>query len=114
MGIRRCHDRRAESMSGTYHRFKRRVDVTHRPIIEALLAVGATVQSLHTIGKGCPDLLVGFRGQNYLFEVKRDEKAALTPDECNWHLAWKGQNAVVWDVVQAVELLFELDGKSWP
>jgi hypothetical protein len=36
----------------------------------ALRSAGATVQSLAGVGKGVPDLLVGFKGQTLLFEVK--------------------------------------------
>ena len=58
----------------------------------------------HMVGRGCPDLLVGYRGVNYLLEVKDGEKPKsaqkLTPDEDAWHFMWMGQVAVVtcdWD-----------------
>jgi hypothetical protein len=35
---------------------------------------------LHTVGRGCPDILVGWHGLNYLFEVKQPG-GNLTPDE---------------------------------
>lgn len=31
-------------------------------IVAALRGIGATVQPLHAVGQGCPDLLVGYRG----------------------------------------------------
>ena len=80
----------------------RRVDGNQAEIVSALRAIGATVQHLHTIGKGCPDLLVGFRGENYLLEVKKDSKAKLTPDEVGWQSVWKGSIFTVSSVTEAV------------
>jgi hypothetical protein len=56
---------------------------------------GITVLHLHTVGRGCPDLLVGFRGNNYLIELKNAEnvpsKKRLTPDEEKFFSSWNGQ-----------------------
>lgn len=76
-----------------------RTDDNQADIVKALRDVGATVQPLHTIGRGCPDALVGFRGNNYLLEIKdgrkRASKRQLTPDEATWHDEWRGQVTVV-------------------
>lgn len=76
-----------------------RTDANQREIVEALRAVGATVQPLHTVGGGCPDLLVGWRGTNYLLEIKDGRKSKsrrrLTPDEEQFFFEWRGQAAVV-------------------
>lgn len=48
----------------------RRVDTNQREIVDALRAAGAFVHCLHEAGKGCPDLLVFFRGRTVLMEVK--------------------------------------------
>lgn len=76
-----------------------RVDRNQKEIVAYLRKRGATVQPLHTVGRGCPDLLVGHGGKNYLLEVKDGEKPKsaqkLTPDEDAWHFAWLGQVAVV-------------------
>lgn len=81
-----------------------KTDTNQTEIVLALRSVGASVQCLHTIGKGCPDLLVGYRGQNFLLEVKRG-KAKLTGDEPDWHEAWQGQVAIVRDVAEALSVL---------
>ncbi len=47
-----------------------KIDRNHVEIVAALRGVGASVQDLAAVGKGCPDLLVGYRGQNYVIEVK--------------------------------------------
>jgi hypothetical protein len=76
-----------------------RTDSNHTEIIDALRKVGATVQSLAMVGRGCPDLLVGYRGTNYLLEVKPGDKPPsrrqLTPDEDRWHATWNGAVVVV-------------------
>ncbi len=80
-------------------RMRARVDGNQTEIVRALRAVGATVQSLASVGKGCPDLLVGFRGQNYALEIKDGNKPPsarkLTPDEKRWHDEWRGRVVVV-------------------
>jgi len=45
---------------------------------------------LHFVGFGCPDILVGFRGRNYLFEIKIPG-AKRTPSQVKWHNEWRGE-----------------------
>lgn len=76
-----------------------KVDGNHTAVVKALRQIGATVQSLADIGKGCPDLLVGWRGRTVLLEVKDGSlppsKRALTPDEVAWSVAWQGSPVIV-------------------
>lgn len=75
-----------------------RIDANQPEIVAGLRAIGATVQPLHTVGKGCPDILVGYRGRNYLIEIKDGRKPPsarmLTPDQDEWHGEWRGQVTV--------------------
>ena len=82
----------------------RRVDGNQRRIVKALRDMGATVQHLHTIGHGCPDLLVGFQGRNYVMELKMP-KCGLTGDEEEWHLIWNGRVHTVYSVDDAIAVL---------
>ena len=75
-----------------------RIDENQPTIVEALEAVGASVQTLG--GKGVPDLLVGFDGKNYLLEVKPSKKS-LNDDQEQWHSKWVGQVVVVRTVAEA-------------
>jgi hypothetical protein len=84
------------------HRTKARRDSNESAIIEALRSVGASVQQLSA--KGCPDLLVGFRGENYLLEVKT-VKGKLTEDEDLWFFDWHGQAQIVRTVEDALEAI---------
>jgi len=60
------------------------------PIVRHLRTIGASVQILSFVGKGCPDLLTGYKGKNILLEVKTG-KGKLTPDQVIWHSEWQGQ-----------------------
>lgn len=86
-----------------------KVDVNQAEIVAALRDVGATVTSLATVGKGCPDLVVGFRGRNYLLEVKPPggvrgglSRQTLTEAEREWHRTWRGHRAIVTSIDQAL------------
>ena len=67
-----------------------KVDNNQGEIVEALQDIGATVQTLHFVGDGCPDILVGFRGCNYIFEIKAPG-AKLLPSQVKWHNKWRGE-----------------------
>lgn len=56
-------------------------------IVKALKQVGASVVSTAAIGGGFPDLVVGFRGRNYLIEVKT-VGGKLNPDQEKFHKEW--------------------------
>lgn len=84
-----------------------KVDDNQDQIVKALRACGCSVQSLASVGKGCPDLLVGRLGRNYALEVKDGAKAPsrrkLTPLEEKFHVEWRGQVTVVTSVAEALE-----------
>jgi hypothetical protein len=78
-----------------------KIDANQEAVVTALRTAGATVQSLAGVGKGVPDLLVGFKGQTLLMEVKDGFKAPsarlLTEDQIRWHGVWKGGALAVVD-----------------
>ena len=86
-----------------------KVDRNQAEIVAALRGLGATVQPLHSVGQGCPDLLCGFRGRNILIEVKDGELPPsgrkLTPDQIEWHGGWKGQVTIVEDADAAIAVV---------
>jgi hypothetical protein len=85
------------------------VDGNHREIVRALEQIGASVQSLATIGDGCPDLLVGYHGRNWLMEIKDPRqdpcKRELRPDQRRFFIRWRGQVAKIETVDQAIALV---------
>lgn len=81
-----------------------RVDRNQAEVVQALRKVGASVQLLHQVGGGCPDIGVGFRGHTYLLEIKA-EGGRLTEDEREWHQQWRGHVAVVYSVGDALRVI---------
>jgi hypothetical protein len=73
----------------------KRVDDNQKRIVEQLRKLNISVQHLHTIGQGCPDLLLGFRNRNFLIELKDESKSPsakrLTDDERQFFNDWNGQ-----------------------
>ena len=85
----------------------KKVDSNQTRVVKALRELGATVQHLHAVGKGCPDIVVGYKNRNYLLEIKDGEKK-LTPDQVIWHYDWKGQVEVVTSPEHAIETIKKL------
>jgi hypothetical protein len=83
-----------------------RRDGNERPIIDGLVAVGATVKQLSL--KGVCDLLVGFRGVNYLIEVK-EPKGKLTPDQIDFFEDWRGQKGIARNLDDALRIIGAID-----
>lgn len=80
-------------------RRKSKVDANQATIVNGLRRAGATVAVTSAVGAGFPDLVVGYRGRNFLLEIKDGEKIPsrrkLTTDQVRFHDAWKGQVARV-------------------
>jgi hypothetical protein len=87
----------------------KRTDRNQPEITRALRLAGASVEHLHEVGKGCADILVGFRGTNYVMEIKDwqqpPSRQRLTPDEQRWHATWQGQVAIIKSVDEALRLI---------
>lgn len=82
----------------------KKVDANQGEIVEALRAMGASVESLAPLGNGCPDLLVGWRGHNILMEVKVPG-FKLNCRQKPWHAGWKGRAHVVYSLAEAIEIM---------
>ena len=83
-----------------YKGFNAKRDANEGEIVKALEAIGCIVHRLDT-----PlDLLVGYRGYNYLLEVKV-AKGTLTPDQQKFIPKWLGQLAFVRTAAQAIDVV---------
>jgi hypothetical protein len=95
--------------------FAARVDENQPRIVEVLRGAGATVLHLHTLGKGAPDICAGFRGRNFLMEIKNGNKPPskrkLTADESAFFDTWAGQVSVVNDENEALQLIGAVDNE---
>jgi hypothetical protein len=84
-----------------------KVDTIQPAVVEALRKAGASVQVLSSVGKGVPDLLVGYKMLNILLEVK-SPGGALTPVQRVWHANWLGDIHVVYSPEDAVSTIYEV------
>ena len=84
--------------------YARRVDSNHPQIVKDLERTGATVQSMHTLGKDCPDILVGYHGVNYIFEIK-SEGGYPTDGQIKWITHWQGQANVIFSTEDAYKIM---------
>lgn len=109
------------------HRAKRR-DANEWTIVEALRAIGCSVQPLDQ-GGGVPDLLVGRYGVTLLIEVKNPDstggaeagekrtkgRGRLTRDQVKWFGEWRGARVIevvnVEEAVAAVNEYAQAEGK---
>jgi len=89
-----------------------RVDANQEAIVKALRDYGCSVLHLHAIGQGCPDILVGYRGINYLMELKDGQKTPserrLTADEETFFNTWNGQVAKIESIEEAISYVVEI------
>lgn len=71
-----------------------KVDANQAQIVCALRAAGAVVHSLAAVGGGIPDLLVAFRNQTILMEIKDGSKVKsaqkLTEAQSEFFRTWIG------------------------
>lgn len=88
-------------------RLDARTDDNQNEIVQALRAIGASVAITSALGSGFPDIVAGYRGVNYLIEIKDGSKPPsrrkLTPDEQRFHDLWRGTVIVVNDIDEALK-----------
>ena len=89
-------------------------DGNQKDIVQALRMVGASVSACQAVGKGFPDLVVGYQGQNYLIEVKDPSQPKhrheFTPAQVEFHRDWRGQICKVFTAREALEVIGALRG----
>lgn len=93
-------------------RYAARVDDNQGEIVRALQRIGAYVVDCSHVGQGFPDLMVAFRGQWTLIEIKdggkSPSKRKLTPAQTIFHAEAVAKGCkihVVESVDQAIALL---------
>ena len=73
---------------------KHHLDAVHKIVETSMRLLGASVASMAMVGKGFPDLLVGYNGHNILLELKTGN-GKLRPAQRKWLAEWRGQAWVV-------------------
>jgi hypothetical protein len=73
----------------------------------------ASVFDASACGEGFPDLVVGWRGRNYLFEVKnpdvRPSGRKLTEPQEAFHGSWQGQVHVVHSAAEMLAVMLRIE-----
>lgn len=88
-----------------------RVDKNQKDIVNALRDAGYSVQHLHSVGSGCPDILVGINGINVLIEIKEGD-GKLTAAQIVWHSSWKGQVGIARDKEEAIRIINAIEQEA--
>ena len=86
-----------------------RKDNNQAAIEAALRAIGCSVADTSRAGNGFPDMVVGYQGVNFLFEVKNPEQSpagrALTEDQQDFSDSWRGSYHVVMTIDEAMRIV---------
>lgn len=89
-----------------------KIDANQPTVTAALRSAGCSVQPLHSVGQGVPDLLCAVSGVVFLVEVKDGAKPPsaqkLTPDQIDWHKNWKAPVYIVNSVETALDLVSKI------
>ncbi len=85
-----------------YHPRRHRSDANQEAIVCALRQIGCSVQVLSD-GGGCPDLAIGYHGENYLVEVK--DGTPLSEEQAHWHETWRGRVWIAESVEDAIAIV---------
>lgn len=88
--------------------YKKRVDDNQKQLVHTFIALGASVLNLSTVGRGCPDLLIGYKGKSVLVEIKRNSKATFTDPQVKFMQDWRGGAVSRIDSVDAAIRLIKM------
>ena len=88
--------------------YKKRVDENQKSLIHTFICLGASVLNLSTVGRGCPDLLIGYKGKTVLVEIKSSAKASFTDPQVKFMQEWRGGAVSRIDSVDAVIRLIKM------
>ena len=87
----------------------RRVDANQKEIVSTLRKLGIAVAITSGVGQGFPDIVCGYRGVNYLFEIKDENKPPsereLTEKEQKFFNNWRGQIAMILNAQEAIDIM---------
>jgi hypothetical protein len=86
-----------------------KIDDNQEQLVKQMRCIpGLKVKHTHTV-KGFVDVVIGYRGINYLLEIKDPgkppSKRKLTDDEQKFHNEWTGQVAVVETIDDVIKLI---------
>jgi len=90
--------------------YAKKVDLNHTEIVKTFRDLGATVFDASGIGRGFPDIVLGYNNITCLVEIKSGEKKKFTEAQLKFMSEWKGSSVVrINDVGGAIRLIKLLD-----
>ena len=90
--------------------YAKRVDLNHQEVVKTLRSLGASVFDASRMGQGFPDLVVGYKQQTVLVEIKSSEQKRFTNAQLKFMAVWKGSAVVrINDIDGAIRLIKVLE-----
>jgi Holliday junction resolvase len=90
----------------------KRVDANQKEMTKLFRDLGISVLVLSNVGKGCPDLLLGYNNRCILVELKdgskRPSARKLTPLEAKFFEEWQGDARIINNATEAIALVNQL------
>lgn len=90
----------------------KRVDQNQKEIVSTFRQLGMSVLILSNVGKGCPDLCLGYDGNCYLVEIKNGSKPPsgqkLTEAEQHFFDSWKGNVCIINSIDEAIRFVHQI------
>ena len=83
---------------------RNRADSNQNEIVKELRKAGVSVIVLSQVGRACPDILVGWKGKNYLFEIKAPD-GDLSDGQKKFFDNWQGRAYIIRSFEEAMEIL---------
>lgn len=88
-----------------------KIDANQSEIVQGLRKLGASVAITSMVGDGFVDIICGFRGVNYMLEIKDGNKPPsqrkLTDAQVKFHAEWRGKIYVVNSLDDAINIIKE-------
>jgi hypothetical protein len=88
----------------------KRIDDNQQQLVKQIRRIpGVSVKITSALGEGFTDAVIGFRGMNYLTEIKDPAKPPsarkLTPAEEKFHSEWRGQVCIIETIDDVLKML---------
>jgi hypothetical protein len=88
----------------------KKVDTNQSKLVAQMRKIpGLRVAHTHIVGNGFVDVVCGYKGQNFLFEIKDPSKPPsarkLTPDEEKFHSTWTGSIHVIEKIEDVLSII---------
>ncbi len=95
----------------------KKMDINQTDIANQAKTLGISYQSLHELGKGCPDAIFGYAGINLFVEIKSG-KNDLNDMQIKYHDDWQGQIITIRNISELIQEFhnhsFKLHGEIKP